>query len=710
MKSSSKIRAGAVCLGMLILLCSLSGCAGKKPKPEEVYNPTPVIILEEEVFSGGLIIVKEENDHRYDIRSTDLGYFDGNDWILIDSHTGFDMDTDEKTGEWVFWWDIGDLEPGEYLLRAEMHEINGGYGSTEVEVMVAQKPEGRVSIRELNEELVSFSAEEFFDPNDSPLVHSWIFDTGELFSDSVVMIEAYTEKLPIIFTHTVTNQWGAYLTNTYMYSIGPLLSLVDHQININLGIWEVNLKDVVAEKEKLKAKLSDANKKHIDAANKKLKEAVKKIGEAKANLKKKPADEKKAKELLKEAEELIKEAIKDLEKVDQEKDKIKANIQKLQNLMDIIDLTLLEADYMLDRINDLQDIIADKKAIKGLAGDEKKALDELLKLLEEAKTLLDQAKEELLKSPPGIEKAKTRIDSARTRIKEAGEKIEGLKTPGKQLTDNLEKLKVLYLKLGLLSGKLWLLEKIGLDNPHADINFPDLFRNDYPKTFTGRGIIYFGKPPGAAHKDQDDNGWDDDVLCHELDHHFLYQKNKQPLAGGSHFYDEDLAEAVPKGQINKRGKEEGMKLAWSEGWANFSSCAKRKNPLYFDKNEEKNTDHFTVGKDLENDKCQNTGEKKMKPMKDHGPTYEGSVSGILWDLFDGPENTVKDEDKDEISIKFIWIWKAINELPYPENIEHFYHRLKKVLTDNKVCPQDPNEKKKFDAKLKEIFTKHKVAV
>ena len=91
----------------------------------------------------------------------------------------------------------------------------------------------------------------------------------------------------------------------------------------------------------------------------------------------------------------------------------------------------------------------------------------------------------------------------------------------------------------------------------------------------------------------------------------------------------------------------------------------------------------------------------MHPNQNKGPDVEGSVSGILWDLFDGPANDgVADNDNDGVSIKFIWIWEAINKKPYPATILTFYKNLIQVLKDNNV-PYD-------ETKLKTIFTKHGV--
>jgi hypothetical protein len=59
------------------------------------------------------------------------------------------------------------------------------------------------------------------------------------------------------------------------------------------------------------------------------------------------------------------------------------------------------------------------------------------------------------------------------------EELDKVREERPKIEANIKELKRLYLMFGILSGKLWFLEQIGLANPHADIPFPDLTMDSY---------------------------------------------------------------------------------------------------------------------------------------------------------------------------------------------------------------------------------------
>jgi len=331
-----------------------------------------------------------------------------------------------------------------------------------------------------------------------------------------------------------------------------------------------------------------------------------------------------------------------------------------------------------------------KLPIKGLPNDVKQFIKDATKEISQS---VDHLKKEALnhlkKVPPDINKAKDEVNAAKENVKKAISKLDKAANklpdgPNKnKIKKNIEKLKVIQVKLEALSAKLWLLKEIGLDNPHADISIPGV--KNGPKTHYKQS----GKICTQYIVIQESDINDPDVILHEIDHHFMFMKDKKKLPGGDH-------------QI---GEKSNKKLAWSEGWATFSSAAKRKSPTYKDVEPGDNDD---MEQDLENDKIIEELKKSSKKFKE-GEDVEGTISGILWDLFDGTASGTVDTDKDGVSIPFKCIWKAISKIdathPAPKNITDFYKNLKKVLETDPKC-----KGKAAMAKVKKIFTDHGVVV
>ena len=170
---------------------------------------------------------------------------------------------------------------------------------------------------------------------------------------------------------------------------------------------------------------------------------------------------------------------------------------------------------------------------------------------------------------------------------------------------------------------------------------------------------------------------DDDVILHEFGHHTMYKAMKVNLPGGNHSLKTKCTE----------------KLAWSEGWGNFLQAVLQGKGTYKD---------VETGGDLKYNL-----EKDPKGYAQKGPDEEGSVSAILWDLYDGTDG-VKDEDKDGVSIEFKYIWEAMKESKNATDVgtlKRFYKELIKIIDANEKLKKDINKDK-----IKAIFQEHNVNV
>jgi hypothetical protein len=197
-----------------------------------------------------------------------------------------------------------------------------------------------------------------------------------------------------------------------------------------------------------------------------------------------------------------------------------------------------------------------------------------------------------------------------------------------------------------------------------------------------------------------------------LDHYFWHEKARIELACGSHPHvDEHLIErrlkeliwkeqdrlesrglppSLPDDLVDKLkelAEKQGKEIAFSEGWADFSSAAKKKDPDYWNKNPGESDDRRF---NLENGNYWKESSKEWVDAANKGEDVELSVGSILWDLFDGSANGVNDQDNDGVSIDFKYIWCAINEKKdkkgnvirsAPRNIKEFYRNLIECLDE-----------------------------
>ena len=234
-----------------------------------------------------------------------------------------------------------------------------------------------------------------------------------------------------------------------------------------------------------------------------------------------------------------------------------------------------------------------------------------------------------------------------------------------------------------LSAKIWLVEEIGATTHGAEIPLPKIEKGNTSYDSSTQTVYI-----------QDSDTYDIDVILHELDHHFMHKKDGWNLPGGRHAPSDHLT--------NKQ-------LAWSEGWATFSACAKQKKSTYKDVEPGNNDD---IDWNLENDSIR-YGERSPWRKIPGGADVEGAVAGILWDLFDGAATGTADKDRDGVSIPFKCIWKAINKDSDPaavknpaRTIEEFYKHLENILKNDKDCKNLGVNLNK----VKKIFQDHGVSV
>jgi hypothetical protein len=163
-----------------------------------------------------------------------------------------------------------------------------------------------------------------------------------------------------------------------------------------------------------------------------------------------------------------------------------------------------------------------------------------------------------------------------------------------------------------------------LDELRADLGLTDVRPVDF--------IWYKGKDATSNTVDNvialqgrfdDDDGYDDSVIAHELGHYVEDSYGRTDNPGLQHFLNQP----------------ELPTLAWSEGWASYYSSVVRKTPVYFDSNA-----LGGFGFNIDKDVTTFTGRSMTDGIS------ENTVSEILWDLGDdgtgdddpvpGPHRTV----------------------------------------------------------------------
>jgi len=166
------------------------------------------------------------------------------------------------------------------------------------------------------------------------------------------------------------------------------------------------------------------------------------------------------------------------------------------------------------------------------------------------------------------------------------------------------------------------------------------------------GTTYFNFTDNMAFvlgdRSADSDEFDDSVIIHEYAHMLASRFSRDDSPGAAHSVGDML----------------DPRVAWSEGWANFLSCAVRNDPNFRDSLGPNGT---TILKyDLENN---------VPPGDNPGFWSEASVDTLLWDLYDDHADT-----GDDVQYPLSLIWTAFTDLRndrfvyFPYFLERFLAR------------------------------------
>ncbi|MBR1625072.1 MAG: leucine-rich repeat protein [Clostridia bacterium] len=157
--------------------------------------------------------------------------------------------------------------------------------------------------------------------------------------------------------------------------------------------------------------------------------------------------------------------------------------------------------------------------------------------------------------------------------------------------------------------------------------------------------------------DHDYADWD--VIMHEYGHHIAHYMEIENSPGLNHSYTENLADRYVK--------DSGLRLAWGEAWPTvFGALAQE---YYADEL----TGVLYVADDGYTDISEMTVSYDYETMSiQKGEACEGSIIGILWDLFDNAS-----EENDTISLGYQAWWDVTtgsHATTFPDFIQYFYRQ------------------------------------
>jgi hypothetical protein len=285
--------------------------------------------------------------------------------------------------------------------------------------------------------------------------------------------------------------------------------------------------------------------------------------------------------------------------------------------------------------------------------DEYSRLSEAINLMLDARVLMNNMAYELFKDPTDYSKMEDYLKQAQDKIKQAIEKLKEAETAGADSTvikDNIEALHKAFIKISWLRGLVKWAEWLGPDNKYVK-KFP------LPGVGSRNRSSY---SPGSTDINIDKkNDYDVDVHLHELDHKVQNEKYGGAAitgAGGTHYLT----------QLYNDG------LALSEGWAQFSACAKVGSNVF-------RTEGQKFEQDLETNEAwrldANGNRKLPKITLPQDSSNEAAVAATFWDLFDG------NDDGETVQIGMDKIFAALNQEvgtgsnKYPETMEEYYEAL-----------------------------------
>ncbi len=147
----------------------------------------------------------------------------------------------------------------------------------------------------------------------------------------------------------------------------------------------------------------------------------------------------------------------------------------------------------------------------------------------------------------------------------------------------------------------------------------------------------------------DSDEYDDSVIIHEYGHFIVSKFLRDDSPGGFHTFTDN---------------DQDIRLSWSEGWANFFSLAMRNSPVYLD-----TFSNGALSINMEDYTAPSVGQL---PSLAIFTTSEISVSGILWDLFDGVQSS--GGENDPVDLSFTEIFHTFLSFPAdkPTTLETFW--------------------------------------
>ena len=156
-----------------VIIMNLRGEATRIPQPV-ITSP-----VEKGAIGGMCRINVTEANNATDISYCRFNYFDGEEWVEIDTDYGYVVDAAIYRGEWFAWWDTSDLATGYYKLRVEMENTDGYIGYDEIEVYVEKPPVIVVDIIDYDPETgrTVFDASKSYDPDGEITNVYWTFWT-----------------------------------------------------------------------------------------------------------------------------------------------------------------------------------------------------------------------------------------------------------------------------------------------------------------------------------------------------------------------------------------------------------------------------------------------------------------------------------------------------------------------------------------------------
>ncbi|MDC4226589.1 MAG: hypothetical protein MPW15_20645 [Candidatus Manganitrophus sp.] len=159
---------------------------------------------------------------------------------------------------------------------------------------------------------------------------------------------------------------------------------------------------------------------------------------------------------------------------------------------------------------------------------------------------------------------------------------------------------------------------------------------------------------GGGDSEGDHDEYDDSVIAHEYGHFAARHFSIDDSPGGAHFITDHTQD---------------IRLAWSEGWANFFSGAVRNNPVYVDTSTG-GSFSFSI---------ENYSAAPTPSSLDSSAVYttsEIAITGVLWDVFDDSATLVPPitETHDQIALGFEPIWQTLLQFTdaVPATMEAFW--------------------------------------